>query len=595
MSVHWTGKRISEWARRITAVAVVATALLAGLFTFAPKVCAWPQPPGGVGDYRTLPGSHVSLTKQSVELVTQFLGSEHWISSVLLRNLTELEKGQLWADMQGVADPACPTEVQEFAQGLELFPSKIKHWLISSENPYSSVHNADVSYYHLYRAKGPWNAVSRANYWYGEAMSAYRSGDYVNYANYLGRALHYVQDMTCPAHADDWVLHLPLLEGYEALFSKGIQPDEPDKPWTAGSSGADFAEEAHRRVEYYVQVYDIICALSTGALCPVGQAYLLTRTPVFLKDAIEVGAGMLIKFHEQAREAQQVTTATAPAPQQCPTISVDIPEHIIRPVPDPAAETGLTQKLMEHGFPAVSRKERPQAHADILIKGEAFAEAAGRVSGFQQAKARLEVKVIRASTGEILASEGLHAGGIDVNLDLAAKRAFQRAGEKMGERLAPILARKLNCGSPLDIPPSRKAIGVNNFESKVYIPNWDEGAGMKEMVEKALSRRRIEVAVPVAADVIVSGTISKYEVVYQEIDIPFLNLILRVGIAYMTVEPHAFDLETAEIVRGDEISDFASGFEILGFNFGFGPKAVAQKISDRIVDWVRGRFPVKYR
>lgn len=286
---------------------------------------------------------------------------------------------------------------------------------------------------------------------------------------------------------------------------------------------------------------------------------------------------------------QAVMDARGPQPIQCPTISVNIQEHIIRPVPDPAAETAVTQKLIENGFRAV-REEYLTSKADIAIEGEAFAEGVGRFSGFQQAKARLEVKVINTSTGELLASEALHAGGIDVNLDLAAKRAFQRAGEKMGERLAPILAQKLNCGSPQPPDHISKQVGVNSFESKVSIPNWDERRGMKEMVERALSKRGIKVAVPVAADVIVSGTITDYKVVYQEIGIPILNLILRAGVAYMTVEPRAFDLETAEMVRGDEIRDFASGFEILGFSFGFGPKAVAKKISNRIVDWVKSRI-----
>jgi hypothetical protein len=138
-----------------------------------------------------------------------------------------------------------------------------------------------------------------------------------------------------------------------------------------------------------------------------------------------------------------------------------------------------------------------------------------------------------------------------------------------------------------------KDVGVNPFESRAYIPDWDVKRGLKELVEKALNKRGINVLPPMAADLIVSGTVTEYRVAYEDIGIPILNLFLRTGIAYMSVEPRAFNLETAELIRADLISDFSSGFEILGFSFGFGPKAVAKKISERIADWVKSRFPAK--
>lgn len=59
----------------------------------------------------------------------------------------------------------------------------------------------------------------------------------------------------------------------------------------------------------------------------------------------------------------------------------------------------------------------------------------------------------------------------------------------------------------------------------------------------------------------------------------------------MTVKPQILNLETAEIEPGNEVTKFASGFEILGFRFGFGPEATARKISNQIADWVE--FKVK--
>ena len=278
--------------------------------------------------------------------------------------------------------------------------------------------------------------------------------------------------------------------------------------------------------------------------------------------------------------------------RQCVTIAVDIEEHIIRPVPDPAAETAVVQKLIEQGFRVV-RQEFSSGQPDILIKGEAFAQSVGRIGALEQARARIEVKVIRSSTGETIASEGLHAGGVDVNLDLAAKRAFQRAGEKLGERLARLLAQ-YQCNPISPPPPPKKRIGVNVFESRVHLPDWD-GEKMKEEVEKALSKRGVHFAVSVDADVIISGTITDYKVIYKDFGIPILNLFIRTGITYMTVEPQVFDLETGEMIRGEPISDFASGVEILGFKFGFGAQAVAEKIASKIVSWVETRVLPKYR
>jgi len=282
------------------------------------------------------------------------------------------------------------------------------------------------------------------------------------------------------------------------------------------------------------------------------------------------------------------TIIQPPIPEQR-TISVNIREEIniescLRPPRiDPAAETALKQKLIGNGFQVVS------TNANISIEGEGFGECMGRFDSFWQGRARLEVKVTETSTGRILVSEALHAGGIDVTPGAAAKRALQRAGERMGE----CLVLKLNRGwtTPCKTQSASSSslrqiaeVGVNNFESEVWTGGWDAREGMKEMVERALRDRGIKVVVPVAADLVVSGAITDYRVIYQ-VNI----LIFRIGIAYMTVEPQVFNLETAEIERGDEITDFAGGIEILGFRFGFGPQAVAKKISERIADWVESK------
>lgn len=256
------------------------------------------------------------------------------------------------------------------------------------------------------------------------------------------------------------------------------------------------------------------------------------------------------------------------------SITEDITEAACRARVDPAAETAVKQKLIAHGFSVVS------TGASISITGEGFGECVGRFDSFWQARARLEVKAAETATGRILFSEALHAGGIDVTPQAAAKRALQRAGERMGE----CLVQKLRQGSAVPCESQAKAIGVNDFEASVWTDSWNARRGMKEMVEKSLKDRGVQVVLPVAADIIVSGKITDYRVIYS------LNIwIIRIGAVYMTVEPQLFNLQDAQIERGDPITDFAGGIQILWFRFGFGPEAVAKKISDQIATWVEFR------
>jgi len=303
----------------------------------------------------------------------------------------------------------------------------------------------------------------------------------------------------------------------------------------------------------------------------------------------ECGTECSKDFAAASSVIEKLRSPQPPSPEQRPTISVSTSEEVDertcrwRP-PDPPAKTALVRKLLENGLQVVS------ANSKIAVEGEGFCECDPRpFDGLRQARARLEVKVTDTSTGRILSSEALHTGGVDVTPGAAAKRALQRAGDRMGE----CLVLKLNRGwtTPCKAQSASSSslrqiaeVGVNNFESEVWTGGWDAREGMKEMLERALRDRGIKVVVPVAADLVVSGAITDYRVIYQ-VNI----LIFRIGIAYMTVEPQVFNLETAEIERGDEITDFAGGIEILGFRFGFGPQAVAKKISNQIADWVESK------
>ncbi|TWH46899.1 hypothetical protein [Sporomusa sp. KB1] len=144
-----------------------------------------------------------------------------------------------------------------------------------------------------------------------------------------------------------------------------------------------------------------------------------------------------------------------------PRIGVVITEHYVRPIPDPAAETAIINQLAEAGFRRMvepgqlARIRHSDAikavinqgdalaavrllsnePVDYLIVGEAFAEYAGADSGYNvmSCRARVEARLIKVDTGEIIAAQGFHSGGIDITEFTAAKKSLNNAGKAAGK------------------------------------------------------------------------------------------------------------------------------------------------------------------
>ena len=170
-----------------------------------------------------------------------------------------------------------------------------------------------------------------------------------------------------------------------------------------------------------------------------------------------------------------------------PRIGVVINEHYIRPIPDPAAETAVINQLAETGFRRIvdpnSLAQIRRSNAvkaimqgdtraalqmiakdsmDYLIVGEGFAEYAGRDPGgsIASCRARVEARLIKVDTGEIIAAQGFHAGGIDVTEFTAAKKSLNNAGKAAGKYFAEkLLAYAANPEKGMQI----KVIGVNDY------------------------------------------------------------------------------------------------------------------------------------
>lgn len=147
-----------------------------------------------------------------------------------------------------------------------------------------------------------------------------------------------------------------------------------------------------------------------------------------------------------------------------PKIAVIIPEyHIAARIPDPAGETAVIRKLTEAGFTHVTdvsnmryqlnklsaltsndfRSLADSLNVDILIIGEAFSQGVGDVGkfigngrknvGIMSCKARLEAKIFIVKSGQIIAANGTYGTAADLTEFIAAKKALNEAGEKMGD------------------------------------------------------------------------------------------------------------------------------------------------------------------
>jgi hypothetical protein len=203
-----------------------------------------------------------------------------------------------------------------------------------------------------------------------------------------------------------------------------------------------------------------------------------------------------------------------------PRIGVVIKEYYIRPIPDPAAETAVIDQLAEAGFrrivdpnslAQIRRSDTVKAiiygdtqaalpmmlkdRMDYLIVGEGFAEYAGRDPGGSiiSCRARVEARLIKVDTGEIIAAQGFHTGGIDVTEFTAAKKSLNNAGKAAGKYFAEkLLTYAANPEKGIQI----KVIGVNDYSlvnllsrsikqqtgiTNVFLRDFQQGAAMLDI------------------------------------------------------------------------------------------------------------------
>ena len=199
-------------------------------------------------------------------------------------------------------------------------------------------------------------------------------------------------------------------------------------------------------------------------------------------DAIEAGKALaanleklIINFNaDKEKEAKAIADEKAkreiPADLKRPVVTVIIPEMHVRQAMliDPAGETEIVKKLIDNKFKVIDSeytmmmrndpsnatgifKDKKTATdyaakkgAEILIFGEAISELGATVGEFKGCRARIEIKAIRTSDGEIILSDSAYAGDTDLSEAVAGKKAIQKAAQKLADTFLLQLAQKWN-------------------------------------------------------------------------------------------------------------------------------------------------------
>jgi hypothetical protein len=124
-----------------------------------------------------------------------------------------------------------------------------------------------------------------------------------------------------------------------------------------------------------------------------------------------------------------------------PSVSVSITErdYTLFTI-DPAAQTEIIKQLQALGFQVID-PDQPHKQADILISGEAFSELGTYHGNLVSSVGRIELKVVRTSTHELLDTDRETQAAVDLGNRTAGKEALQKAAGKLVERLLPKLVK----------------------------------------------------------------------------------------------------------------------------------------------------------
>jgi hypothetical protein len=124
-----------------------------------------------------------------------------------------------------------------------------------------------------------------------------------------------------------------------------------------------------------------------------------------------------------------------------PSVTVSISERdYTQPSIDPAAQTEIIMQLQALGFQIID-PDQNHKKADIVISGEAFSELGARHGNLVSSRGRIELKVARETSHELLWTDRETQVAVDLGDRTAGKEALEKAADRLTERLLPKLVK----------------------------------------------------------------------------------------------------------------------------------------------------------
>ena len=148
---------------------------------------------------------------------------------------------------------------------------------------------------------------------------------------------------------------------------------------------------------------------------------------------------LVVTEETEQQRLQRLKAMVGPGP--LPTVSIAVTERdYTQPTVDPAAQTEMIMELQALGF-TVIEPDQTHTKAEIAITGEAFSEIGARHGNLVSSRGRVEVKVTRGASQELVWSDRDTEVGVDIGNRTAGKEALEKAADRIIERLLPKLTK----------------------------------------------------------------------------------------------------------------------------------------------------------
>ena len=173
----------------------------------------------------------------------------------------------------------------------------------------------------------------------------------------------------------------------------------------------------------------------------------------------------LVKSQKEQKSPATVENQLIFPEKKRPAVAIFIPEiHVAtQNLIDPAAENELTKTFLQQKFQvkqlaplAVGKnglldnvvgnrttlvKAAEKAGAAYLIFGEAVSESSDSFGNYRTSRARVELKIISTSTGDVIWADSTYAGAADTAEIISGKKAIHKAAAKLAIKAAAALLK----------------------------------------------------------------------------------------------------------------------------------------------------------